>query len=76
VRNIGLGLTDGALTYVGRIHTPIAGTSPGARLHSLLDRRRGDLLSVYIELFRGPGEPMPVYVVIVGRLVHYPPQAQ
>ena len=69
VRDIILGNGNGALTYVGGDASATAtNTLPAHGLHGLAERVRGDLLSVYIQLFRTAGSPMPIYEVVVGRL--------
>jgi hypothetical protein len=64
-----LGHTDGASTYVGGASSEVIGKRlPGNELHALLDRRNGDFLTVYIQLFRLIGDPPPIYEVVVGRI--------
>lgn len=61
-----LGKTIGIGTYVGgissRLEMPIL---PGGGIHRLMDRRQGDFLSVYIQLFVDKGDPTPIYEVVV-----------
>ena len=70
VREIVLGKTDGATTYVGRamsllLPERLAGEGP----HGLLDTIHGRDVSVYVQLFRDlPGDPLFIYEVVVGRL--------
>jgi hypothetical protein len=64
-----LGSGDGLLTYVGGASSALLGPKlPGTSLHAILDRRQGDYLSVYVQLFRDVGDPPPIYEVIVGKL--------
>lgn len=64
-----LGNGDGLLTYVGGASSAVLGPRlPGASLHALLNRRQGDYLSVYVQLFRDEGDLPPIYEVVVGRL--------
>ncbi len=64
-----LGKTEGALTYVGNGSSELLGARlPGNELHALMERRNGDFLTVYIQLFRMIGDPPPVYEVVVGSL--------
>jgi hypothetical protein len=69
-----LGKTAGILTYVGGCESTLVGpTLPGSALHVLMDRIHGDYISVYIQLFRTPGDPPPIYEVVVGRAVNRAP---
>lgn len=64
-----LGRTKGILTYVGGNSSPIVGPFlPGGGMHRMMDRKQGDFLSVYIQLFIDRGDAPPIYEVIVGRL--------
>jgi hypothetical protein len=64
-----LGKTKGLLTYVGGNSSPIIGPLlPGGGMHRMMDRRHGEFLSVYVQLFIDRGDPPPIYEVIVGRL--------
>lgn len=63
-----VGSTDGALSYVGRSSAQGIQVGSAGHLHTLAEHVRGDLLSVYIVLFREADETMPVYEVVVGRL--------
>jgi hypothetical protein len=63
-----LGKTAGILTYVGGCDSPLVGRSlPGSALHVLMDRVQDSYISVYIQLFRTPGDPPPISEVVVGR---------
>jgi len=68
VKEIVRGSTDGALSYVGRSATASTIVAGAGHLHALREDTRGDLLIVYIALFRELDESMPVYQVVVGRL--------
>jgi hypothetical protein len=68
VRGIVLGSTDGALSYVGRSAIPSTSIGGAGHVHALQEHTHGDLLTVYIVLFRELDESMPVYQVVVGRL--------
>lgn len=64
-----LGNGDGALSYVGNSNSKtLDKVLPGNNLHSMLDVRNGDYLSVFVQLFRDGGDPPPIYEVIVGKL--------
>jgi HNH endonuclease len=64
-----LGRTKGLLTFVGGNSSPIIGPLlPGGGMHRMMDRRQGEFLSIYIQLFIDRGDPPPIYEVIVGRL--------
>ena len=65
-----LGKTAGIVTYVGGSSSTIVGnTLPGSALHALIDRVNGEFLTVYVQLFRTPGDPPPIYEIVVGRIV-------
>jgi hypothetical protein len=68
VKEIVLGSTDGALSYVGRSAIPSTSVGGAGHVHALREDTSGDLLTVYIVLFRKLDESMPVYQVVVGRL--------
>lgn len=69
IRDLVLGKTEGALTYVGQAASSVVPpVLPGPGLHALVARRHGDLVSVYVQLFREIGDPTPIYEVVVGRL--------
>ena len=64
-----LGRTVGLLTYVGGKSSSIVGPFlPGGGMHRMMDRKQGEFLSVYIQLFIDGGDAPPIYEVIVGRL--------
>jgi HNH endonuclease len=63
-----LGKTRGIGTYVGGISSDLQiGTLPGGGIHRLMDRRQGEFLSVYVQLFVDKGDPTPVYEIVVKR---------
>lgn len=69
VRDIIIGDTEGAATFVGGASSPLIGPwLPGAELHRMFDRLRGFDVSVYVQLFCEAKDPPPIYEVIVGRL--------
>jgi HNH endonuclease len=64
-----LGNTEGALTYIGNASSELLGARlPGNEFHALMERRNGDFLTVYVQLFRMIGDPPPIYEVVVGSL--------
>jgi len=72
-----LGKTAGIQTYVGGCERILVGpTLPGSALNVLMDRINGDFISVYIQLFRTPGDPPPIYEVVVGRAVNRVPSPE
>lgn len=73
IREIICGQTDGANTYVGGASSPfigplLSGQAVAQGLHALMDYVRNQDVCVYIQLFRAPGDPPPIYEVVVGRL--------
>lgn len=68
VKEIVCGLTDGALSYVGRSIITSMNVSGVGHVHALREETHGDLLIVYIVLFQKLDKNMPVYQVVVGRL--------
>jgi hypothetical protein len=69
VRDVILGRSADALGYVGCVgNPPPMLILPDRRPHGLAERPRGDLLCVYVHLFRNCGPSTPVYEVVVGRL--------
>jgi hypothetical protein len=69
VQDIVKGNVDGAMTFVGGASSEILDLwLPGSGLHRVMDRVLGDEVSVYVQLFCEPGEPPPIYEVVVGKL--------
>jgi hypothetical protein len=69
LREVILGDGNGALRYVGSADSSLARSNvPINGLHGLADVLRGDLLSVFVHLFRHGGQSLPIYEVIVGRV--------
>ena len=69
IRDLVLGKTEGALTYVGEAASVVLPpVLPGPGLHAVVARRQGEFVSVYVQLFREIGDPTPIYEVVVGKL--------
>ena len=64
-----LGKSQGIQNAVGESSSLIVNKKlPGSQVHALMERKNGDYLTVYIQLFRGLGDPPPIYEVVVSRL--------
>lgn len=64
-----LGKSQGIQNVVGESSSLIANKKlPGSQVHALMERKNGDHLTVYIQLFRDLGDPPPIYEVVVSRL--------
>jgi hypothetical protein len=63
-----LGKTDGIQTYVGGyVSTILTEKLPGGGHNRMMVRRRGDLVSVCVQLFIDKHDPPPIYEIIVGK---------
>jgi HNH endonuclease len=63
-----LGRTKGIQNYVGGYASPIiTPVIPGGGYNRMMTRRRGDLISVCVQLFIDKGDLPPIYEIVVGK---------